>query len=157
MTVEECIVQLYPWEEKRARKPEYAQRSGEAWPHDGGWHIVSLRSWGMTVATGALLFLLSAWSVPWYGVAASAAARLERGTQRMAPLLAISVGILSWLAAVVIMAVLLLGGLLFLNALVQRYWQQDVSPSLDGAPTIPAARAVVQEDQQQVRARAVQE
>jgi hypothetical protein len=81
---------------------------------------------------------------------------MEGGTSRMPPLLAISIGILSWLAAVVIMAALLLGGLLLLNALVQRYWPPAVSPSRDSAPTVPAARAVVQRNQQQVRARAVQ-
>jgi hypothetical protein len=111
----------------------------------------------MVVAVSALLFLLSAWSMPWYGVASSAAVRMERGARGMAPLLAIGMGILSWLAAVVIMAALLLGGLLLLNALVQRDWPQDVSSSLDSAPTIPAARAVGQDDQQRVRARAVQE
>jgi hypothetical protein len=39
----------------------------------------------------------------------------------MAPLLAIGLGTLSWLAAVVIVAVLFFGGLLLFHALVQRY------------------------------------
>src|SRR5438067_1529526 len=79
-----------------------AQRRAGAWPHDKGWHTASLRRWGTTVAAGALFCLPSAWAMPWYGVVWSAAARQERGTQRMAPLLAIGVGTLSWLAAVVI-------------------------------------------------------
>ena len=37
------------------------------------------------------------------------------------------IGTLSWLAAVVIIAAVLLGGMVLLNALVQRYWPQDVS------------------------------
>ena len=45
----------------------------------------------------------------------------------MAPLLAVSIGTLSWLVAVVIIAAILLGGMVLLNALVQRYWPQDVS------------------------------
>src|SRR5215510_6789323 len=157
MPTEEYSMRPCPWEEKSAREPEHAQCGEGAWQHDRGWHTASLRSWGMVVAAGALLFLLLAWSMPWYGVASSAAARMERGARGMAPLLAIGIGILSWLAAVVIMAALLLGGLLLLNALVQRYWPRDVRPSLDSAPTIPAARAVVQEDQQRRCARVAQE
>jgi hypothetical protein len=149
-------MQLCLWEEKRARKPVQTQRRVGVWHYDRGRHTASLRSWGTVVAAGALLFLLSVWSRPRYGVASSAAARMEGGTSRMAPLLAISTGILSWLAAVVIMAALLLAGLLLLNALVQRYWPPAVSLSRDSAPTVPAARAVVQRNQQQVRARAVQ-
>ena len=82
---------------------------------------------------------------------------MERDARGMAPLLAIGFGTLSWLAAVVIMAALLLGGMLLLNALVQRYWPQEVNQSLDSAPSVPAARATVQEDPQKARARAVQE
>jgi hypothetical protein len=40
---------------------------------------------------------------------------------------AVSIGTLSWLVAVVISAAVLLGGMVLLNALVQRYWPQDVS------------------------------
>src|SRR5438132_13998434 len=119
MPAEECIMRPCPWEEQRAREHEHAKRSEGAWQHDRGWHTASLRSWGMVVAAGALLFLLLAWSMPWYGVASSAAAGMERGARSMAPLLAIGIGILSWLAAVVIMAALLLGGQLLLNALMQ--------------------------------------
>jgi hypothetical protein len=64
--------------------------------------------------------------------------RQERVTRGIAPLLAVSLGTLSWLAAVVIMAALLLGGMLLLNALVQWYWPQEVSQSVDSAPTVPA-------------------
>jgi hypothetical protein len=46
-------------------------------------------------------------------------------------LLAVGLGILSWLAAVILVAALLLGGLLLLNAFVQRYWPQDVRQPLD--------------------------
>jgi hypothetical protein len=58
---------------------------------------------------------------------------------------------------VVIMATLLLGGMLLLNALVRRYWPQEVSPSLDNVPTVPADLVAVQEDPHKARARAVQE
>jgi hypothetical protein len=40
----------------------------------------------------------------------------------MAPVLAVSIGTLSWLAAVVLMAVLLFGGMLLLNTCVHWYW-----------------------------------
>jgi hypothetical protein len=63
---------------------------------------------------------------------------MERGIWGMAPLLAIGLGTLSWLAAVLIMAALLLGCMLLLNALVQWYWPQEVSPSQDNALTVPA-------------------
>ena len=75
----------------------------------------------------------------------------------MAPLLAIGLGTLSWLTAVVIMAALLLGGMLLLNALVQRYWQQEVSPPLDNVPTVPADLVAAQEVPHKARARAVRE
>jgi hypothetical protein len=90
-------------------------------------------------------------------VSARQSPRQERVVLGMAPLLAISVGTLSWLVAVAIMAALLLGGLLLLNALVQRYGPEAVSPSPDSTPTVSAARAVASEGQQRVRARAVQE
>jgi hypothetical protein len=53
---------------------------------------------------------------------------------------------LSWLVAVVIVAPLLLGGMLLLNALVQHYWPQDVRQALDSVPPAPAAAAAA--DQQ---------
>ena len=71
-------------------------------------------------------------------VSAGQTPSMERDAWGMAPLLAIGLGTLSWLAAVVIMAALLLGGMLLLNALVQRYWPQEISPSLDNVPTVPA-------------------
>ena len=48
------------------------------------------------------------------------------GLTRWGPSLAVGIGMLSWLVAVVIVATLLLGGMLLLNALVQHYWPQDV-------------------------------
>jgi hypothetical protein len=72
----------------------------------------SLRHRGTTTGIGVLLSLL----VAWYGVTAHSAP---------APLLAIGIGVLSWLVAVVIVAALLLGGLLLLKALVHQYWPQD--------------------------------
>jgi hypothetical protein len=81
----------------------------------------------------------------------------ERDARVMAPLLAIGLGTLSWLTAVVIMAALLLGGMLLLNALVQRYWQQEVSPPLDNVPTVPADLVAAQEVSHKARARAVRE
>ena len=82
---------------------------------------------------------------------------MERDVWGMAPLLAIGLGTLSWLAAVLIMAALLLGCMLLLNALMQWYWPQEISPSLDNVPTVPAALVAVQEDPYKARARAVQE
>jgi hypothetical protein len=82
---------------------------------------------------------------------------MERDVWGMAPLLAIGLGTLSWLAAVLIMAALLLGCMLLLNALMQWYWPQEISPSLDNVPTVPAALVAVQEDPHKARARAVQE
>ena len=82
---------------------------------------------------------------------------MERDVWGMAPLLAIGLGTLSWLAAVLIMAALLLGCMLLLNALVQWYWPQEISPSLDNVPTVPADLVAAQEDPQKARARAVQE
>jgi hypothetical protein len=71
---------------------------------------------------------------------------MERDVWGMAPLLAIGLGTLSWLAAVLIMAALLLGCMLLLNALVQWYWPQEISPSLDNVPTVPADLVAAQED-----------
>jgi hypothetical protein len=116
-----------PWEEQTVRAQEHAKRRVGAWHHDLVWKTAGLRSWGTAVAAGALLPLLSAWSMPWYGVASSAGARMARDARGMAPLLAVSIGTLSWLAAVVIIAAILLGGMVLLNALVQRYGPQDVS------------------------------
>jgi hypothetical protein len=82
---------------------------------------------------------------------------MEKDARVMAPLLAIGLGTLSWLTAVVIMAALLLGGMLLLNALVQRYWPQEVSPSLDNVPAVPTDLVAVQEAPHKARARAVQE
>jgi hypothetical protein len=82
---------------------------------------------------------------------------MERDVWGMAPLLAIGLGTLSWLAAVLIMAALLLGCMLLLNALMQWYWPQEISPSLDNVPTVPADLVAVQEDPHKARARAVQE
>ena len=82
---------------------------------------------------------------------------MERDVWGMAPLLAIGLGTLSWLAAVLIMAALLLGCMLLLNALIQWYWPQEISPSLDNVPTVPADLVAVQEDLHKARARAVQE
>ncbi len=58
----------------------------------------------------------------------------------MAPLLAVGLGTLSWLVAVVLMAALLCGGLLLLHACVHWSWPKEVSPSVDSAPTVPADR-----------------
>ena len=82
---------------------------------------------------------------------------MERDVWGMAPLLAIGLGTLSWLAAVLIMAALLLGCMLLLNALMQWYWPQEISPSLDNVPTVPADLVAVQEEPHKARARAVQE
>jgi hypothetical protein len=82
---------------------------------------------------------------------------IERGVWGMAPLLAIGFGTLSWLAAVLIMAALLLGCMLLLNALVQWYWPQEVSPSLDNVLTVPDGLVAAQADPQKARARAVRE
>jgi len=82
---------------------------------------------------------------------------MERDVWGMAPLLAIGLGTLSWLVAVLIMAALLLGCMLLLNALMQWYWPQEISPSLDNVPTVPADLVAVQEDPHKAHARAVQE
>jgi hypothetical protein len=82
---------------------------------------------------------------------------MERDVWGMAPLLAIGLGTLSWLAAVLIMAALLLGCMLLLNALMQWYWPQESSPSPDNVPTVPADLVAVQEDPHKAHARAVQE
>src|SRR5215831_15689653 len=81
---------------------------------------------------------------------------MERDAWGMAPLLAIGLGTLSWLAAVLIMAALLLGCMLLLNALMQWYWPQEISLSLDNVPTVPADLVAVQEDPHKAHARAVQ-
>ena len=90
-------------------------------------------------------------------VAAGPILYMERNARGMAPLLAIGLGTLSWLAAVVIMTALLLGAMLLLNALVQWYWPQEVSPSLDNVPTVPAALVAAQGAPHKARARAVRE
>ena len=132
----------YRADEQTTRGPEPAPHRVGAWHHDPVGRQAALRSWGTTAATGALLPLLSAWSRPWSGVAAQrVAAGIEQGAHRLPSLLAVSIGILSWLAGVVIVAALLLGGLLLLNALVQWCWPQDVRPSLDRVPTRPSAKA----------------
>ena len=79
----------------------------------------------------------------------------EKVARSMPPLLAAGMGTLSWLAAVVIMAALLFGGLLLLHALVHRYGPQEVRQSVDSASTGPADRAAAPEDPQKVRASAV--
>jgi hypothetical protein len=81
--------------------------------------------------------------------------RQEKVARSMPPLLVVGMGTLSWLAAVVIMAAVLFGGLLLLNALVQRYWPQEVHQSVHSASTGPADRAAAPEDPQKVRASAV--
>ena len=99
-------------------------------------------------------------ATPYRGMAQVSAGQtpyMERDVRGMAPLLAIGLGTLSWLAAVVIMAALLLGGMLLLNALVQWYWPQKISPSLDNVPTVPAALVAAQENPHKARARAVRE
>jgi hypothetical protein len=83
--------------------------------------------------------------------------RQERVAGALAPLLAGGLGILSWLAAVVLMAALLFGGMLLLNALVQWYWPQEVTQSVDSALAVPADLAAAPEDPQKVRARTVRE
>src|SRR5262249_13160058 len=98
MPAEERIMRPGPWEKQRAREQAHAQRRVGAWQHDRGWHTASLRHWGTTRAAGVLPPLLLAWSMPWYGVASSVAAPLEREARGMAPLLAIGIGTLSWLA-----------------------------------------------------------
>ena len=90
-------------------------------------------------------------------VSAEQTSYMERNVWGMAPLLAIGLGTLSWLAAVLIMAALLLGCMLLLNALVQWYWPQEISPSLDNVPTVPADLVAAQEAPHKARARAVQE
>lgn len=73
-------------------------------------------------------------------------------------LLAVGVGILSWLAAVVIVAALLLGVMLLLNALAQRYWPQDVRQSPDRVPAATAlSTAAGQEGRQRGYAAVVRE
>jgi hypothetical protein len=72
-------------------------------------------------------------------------------------LLAVGIGTLSWLTGVVIVAALLLGALLLLDAFVQRYWPQDVRQALDSAPTATAAPAAAPQDQQWGVAVAVRE
>jgi hypothetical protein len=47
--------------------------------------------------------------------------------------------------------------MLLLNALVQWYWPQEISLSLDNVPTVPADLVAAQEDPQKARARALQE
>ena len=117
-------------------------RRAGAWHHETVGRQASPRRWGTTAAAGALLPLLTAWSRPWSGVAVqSVAAGVEQGAQRMPYLLAVSIGILSWLAGVVIVAALLLGVLLLLNALVQWCWSQTFRPSLDHVPEATAASA----------------
>jgi hypothetical protein len=88
-------------------------------------------------------------------VSARQTSHKERVTRGMTPLLAVGTGTLTWLVAVVVMAALLFGGLLLLNALVQRYWPQEVSQAVDNAPAVPADLAAAPEDPQKVRARAV--
>jgi CBS-domain-containing membrane protein len=76
----------------------------------------------------------------------------------MVYLLAVGVGILSWLAAVVIVTAILLGVMLLLNALAQRYWPQDVRQSLDSVHTATTTSTpAAQEDQQRGRAAGVRE
>jgi len=82
---------------------------------------------------------------------------MEKDVWSMAPLLAIGLGTLSWLAAVLIMAALLLGCMLLLNALMQWYWPQAITPSLDNVPTVPTDLVAVQEAPHKGRARAIQE
>jgi CBS-domain-containing membrane protein len=82
---------------------------------------------------------------------------MERGARGMVYLLAVGVGILSWLAAVVIVTAILLGVLLLLNALAQRYWPQDIRQSLDSVHTATTSTAAAQEDQQRGRAAVVRE
>ena len=79
-----------PWEEQTVRAQEHAQRRVGAWHHDLVWKKADLWSWGTAVAAGALLPLLSAWSIPWYGVASSAGVRMERDARGLTPLLAVS-------------------------------------------------------------------
>ena len=45
---------------------------------------------------------------------------MERDARGLTPLLAVSIGTLSWLVAVVIIAAVLLGGMVLLNALDRR-------------------------------------
>jgi hypothetical protein len=124
--------------------------SGDALHYNTRGRNATLRRGGIKAGAGVLFCLLLAWSVPWYGVAThSTAAGMEWGTRGGAYLLAVGIGTLSWLVAVVIVAALLLGGILLLNALVQQYWPQDGRQTLDSVPPETAtAAAVAPEDQQ---------
>src|SRR5712691_6212333 len=62
---------------------------------------------------------------------------MERDARSIAHLLAIGLATLSWLAAVVIMAALLLGGMLLLNALVQRYCRRRSARLWTASPRYP--------------------
>ena len=121
----------------------------DTWPHNTSGRNAGLRCRGIKAGAGALLPLVLACSVPWYGVAAhSTAAGMERGTGGGTSLLSVGIGMLSWLVAMVIVAALLLGGMLLLNALVQQYWPQDVRQALDNALPATAVAAAVPEDHQ---------
>jgi hypothetical protein len=116
----------YRADEQTTHGPEPAPHRVGAWHHDPVGRKASRKRWGTTAAAGALLPLLSAWSRPWSGVAVqSVAAGMEQGAHRLPSLLAVSIGLLSWLAGVGIVAALLLGVLLLLNALVQWCWPQE--------------------------------
>ena len=114
------------------------------WHQDKGGKNTGWQHWRSTVAAGALLPVLSARLMPWSGVTHhSVAAGMEQGTRGMTPLLAVVIGTLSWLAAVVSIAAILLGVMLLLNALVQRYQPQNMRPSWDGFSTATAASPAV--------------
>lgn len=132
-------MQQYPGAKQTASVPDHAQHRVGGCHHDLGCRNAGLRHW-RTTAAGALLPLLSAAPMSWSGVAAhSVAAGMEQDARGMTYLLAVAIGTLSWLAAVVIVAAILLGVMLLLDALAQRYWPQDVRPSWDRIPTAAAA------------------
>jgi hypothetical protein len=83
---------------------------------------------------------------------------MERGALGVPYLAAVGLGTLSWLTAVIIVTALLLGGLLLLNALVQRYVPRHVSQARDSVPpATTAVPAAEQQDQQRVPAGAAAE
>jgi hypothetical protein len=141
-------------EAQTASRHTHAPHRGDAWHHHTRGRNAGRGRGGTTAKAGALLVLALAWSVPWYEVAAgSTAAGMARDARSGAPLLAVGIGILSWLGALIIVAALLFGGMLLLNTLVHQYWLQDVRQVLDSV--LPATAAP--EDEQQDGAVVVRE
>jgi hypothetical protein len=136
----------------------HTQPRADAWPHNPKGRNAGQRRGGIMAVAGALLLLVSAWVVPWDGVAAgSTVAGMARDAHAGAPLLAVGIGVLSWLGAVVIVAALLLWSMLLLNALVHQYWPQNVRQALDSVPPSIAAATAAPEDQQRDTAVVVRE